>query len=139
MPKRNVFITKADADKLRDLLRANLKSNWRDRENLHVLQQELGRAIVVAGDEVTPDVVTMHSTVRVADLDTGEASEFTLVFPEETERHADAVSVLAPLGSAVLGYRAGDRTRFRTPRGFRRIEVQEVVYQPEAAGKVTVA
>jgi regulator of nucleoside diphosphate kinase len=117
----------------------NMERNWRDRENLRVLREELARAAIVKPDAVTPDIVTMHSTVRVTDLDTGEGSEFTLVFPEESDRFPDAVSVLAPLGAAVLGYRSGDRIRFRTPKGFRRIEVGDVVYQPEAAGHEMVS
>ena len=134
MAKRKVYITSADAERLWEILQTGLQHNRRDAANLMVLRDELRRATIVAPDEVTPDVVTMHSTVRVVDRENGERSEFTLVFPDEVESVYSGISVVAPMGAAVLGYRVGDRIRFRTPGGQRTLEIEEVLYQPEAAG-----
>lgn len=132
--KRKIYITRDDADRLQELLRTGLQRAQRDAANLLALQAELRKARIVEPDEVTPDVVTMHSTVRVVDARTGEESEFTLVFPDEVDTVYNGVSVVAPLGAAVLGARVGDSVRFQTPGGQRTIRIEEIVYQPEAAG-----
>jgi regulator of nucleoside diphosphate kinase len=76
----------------------------------------------------------MNSTVRVRDCDGGRTTTLTLVFPEDANPQADRISVIAPLGAALLGYRVGDRISFKVPTGSRACEIVEVVYQPEAAG-----
>jgi len=134
MARRKIYITRSDATKLEELLKDGLRRNRLDHANLLALKEELQRAKIVAPTEVTPDVVTMHSTVRVRDQD-GEESEVTLVFPEEADPVEGRVSVVAPMGVAMLGYKAGDKVKFRTPGGERQIEILEVVYQPEAAGQ----
>lgn len=137
MAQRRIYITKDDAKKLEALLKAGLRHNGnRDLANLRVLQEELGRARIVGGSDVTPDVVTMHSCVRVKDLYDDEAMEMTLVFPEEADPDEGRISVVAPIGSAVLGYKTGDTVQFRTPGGLRRLHIEQVLYQPEAAGQV---
>ena len=80
------------------------------------------------------DVVTMNSSVRVRDRETGRTTTLTVVFPELANPAANRISVIAPLGSALLGYRAGDHVSFRVPGGTRACEIEVVVYQPEAAG-----
>jgi regulator of nucleoside diphosphate kinase len=138
MAQRRIYITKDDARKLEELLKASLRHNGsRDLANLRVLQEELQRAKIVAAREVTPDVITMHSCVRVKDLHDDESMEITLVFPEEAEPDDGRISVVAPIGAAILGYKAGDTVQFRTPGGTRRLHIEQVLYQPEAAGQVT--
>jgi regulator of nucleoside diphosphate kinase len=85
------------------------------------------------GEPVPADVVTMNSEVRLMDLDSGETKVYTLVFPSQA-RSKNAVSVLAPIGTAILGYRVGSVIEWRVPRGVRRLKVLAVLYQPEAAG-----
>lgn len=103
--------------------------------NLDLLRAELERAEVVEPKDVPPDVVTMNSRVRVADEATGEESELQLVFPAAADVVRGAVSVLAPIGSALLGLRVGSRIEWPVPEGrARRIRVLSVSYQPEAAG-----
>jgi regulator of nucleoside diphosphate kinase len=103
-------------------------------DHLKGLEAELNRGVVVGADEIPPDVITMHSTARLVDLDTGEESVYTLVFPPEADIRHDKISVLAPVGTAMLGYRVGDRFEWPVPDGLRRLQVKEVLYQPEAAG-----
>lgn len=133
---RRIYITRDDAGKLEELLKAGFRHNALDRANLQVLQDELHRAKIVTPSQVTPDVVTMHSCVRLKDVASQEAMEITLVFPEEADPDAGSVSVVAPLGAAILGYKAGDTIQFKTPGGVRRVSIEAVTYQPEAAGRV---
>ncbi len=134
MSKRNINITAQDMDRLRDLLRTTKDPFGLDRPHLETLRAELDRARIVALDALDADVVTMNSTVRVRDCDGGRTTVFTLVFPERANPETSHVSVIAPLGAALLGYRVGDQVSFKVPTGTRKCEIVEVVYQPEAAG-----
>lgn|SRR5215217_1885086 len=102
---------------------------------LSVLERELGRANVVAPDQVPQTVITMNSRVIVTDLAAGEQRELTLVFPAAANIDAGMVSVLAPLGTALLGSQEGSELSWNTPRGERHLRVERVVFQPEAAGR----
>jgi regulator of nucleoside diphosphate kinase len=120
--------------RLKEIVRQGRKTSRRDQGHLAELEQELHRAELIDAEDLSRDVVTMHSTVRVRDLDSGKSAVYTLVFPVEADIEKRRVSVLAPIGTALLGYRAGDRVEWRMPGGTRRLRIEEVVYQPEAAG-----
>jgi regulator of nucleoside diphosphate kinase len=111
-----------------------LDSDSKDREYLDKLQEELDRGKVVPASEIPKDVVTMNSRARLVDLDSGETEELTLVFPENADISQARISVLAPIGTAMLGYKVGDVFEWEVPAGKRRLKVEEIVYQPEAAG-----
>ncbi len=134
MARRNICITESDARRLRELLRIHRSGNSRDRENLRVLEQELERAKIVAPDRVTADVVTMHSRVLVEDEADGETLEVTVAFPEDADAASGRISVVAPIGAALLGYRVGDTVQFNVPRGRRTLRIKEILFQPEASG-----
>src|SRR6478672_7186591 len=131
MKTRNIIITAPDHARLSDLVTYNLPH--RERDGAHMLAGELERAEIVAPDAVPPDVITMNSTAELLDIDTGERMEFTLVFPEEAELGEGKISVLAPVGTGMLGYRVGDTFERRAPFGVRRLKVIDVTFQPEAA------
>jgi regulator of nucleoside diphosphate kinase len=133
MAPRIIYITEDDHDRLSKLLEGARQRGWRDLAHVEQLDAELDRAQIVPPREVPPDVVTMHSRVALRDLDTGAESELTLVFPHEANVDDGKVSVLAPLGTAVLGYRTGDLIEWNVPGGTRRLQVERVLFQPEAA------
>jgi len=98
------------------------------------LAEELDKAEVVSPKNVPPDVVTMNSKVTLRDLGTSEEMTYVLVFPRDANIDAGAISVLAPVGTAILGYAKGDIVEWPVPSGVRRIRIEEVLYQPESAG-----
>jgi len=98
------------------------------------LAAELNNAVVVDSCRVPPDVVTMNSRVLFEDESTGERRAVTIVFPQQADASLGSISVLAPIGTALLGYRSGDVVESKVPSGVRRLKVKEIVYQPEAAG-----
>jgi len=102
---------------------------------LSVLERELERAVVVKPEEVPATVVTMNSEVQILDLDTDERRSVTVVFPSSAGIKEGHVSVLAPLGTALLGSREGTPIEWTAPGGMRRLRVERIVYQPEAAGR----
>ncbi len=131
---RTIYVTESDKAKLEDLF--DYVSNvWkRDQRYLDTLRQELERAEVVAAADIPPDVITMKSRVRVRDLDTGKVVVYTLVFPRDADFSKNRISILAPIGTALLGYRVGNVIEWEVPAGTRRLKVESVLYQPEAAG-----
>jgi regulator of nucleoside diphosphate kinase len=132
MHSPEIIITEQDSDRLMRLLDVLPDAQ---RETLTGLELELERAHVVATRAVPRDVVTMNSRVVFEEADSGKRSEAVLVYPHDTKLDANAVSVLAPVGSALLGMRQGQSIDWRMPSGqLRRYRVLEVVYQPEAAG-----
>jgi regulator of nucleoside diphosphate kinase len=131
---RNIHITEFDLMRLRSLIVEARYSNYRGTPYLENLVNELDRAIVVPSKEVPPDVITMNSQVRLRDLDTDEEMIYTLVFPEDADISQGKVSVLAPIGTAMLGYRVGETFEWEVPVGTRKIKIEEILYQPEASG-----
>lgn len=134
MEKRTIFITELDMERLKKRLLKSDAVPERDRENLAELEQELMNAEIIAPQEVPGDVITMNSTVRLKDLDTKKELTYTLVFPADADAGQNKISVLAPIGTAMIGYRVGDVITWAVPAGPRRLRVEKVVYQPEAAG-----
>jgi regulator of nucleoside diphosphate kinase len=130
MRNQPIVITQTDAVRLRALLAAR-RSSARDQEHLHELAMELERARIAAFDEVPHSVITIHSRVRVLDLASGKRRELTLVLPQESDAASGRISVLAPMGTALLGYRVGDEVEWRMPGGLRRMRIESVEYESE--------
>jgi regulator of nucleoside diphosphate kinase len=131
---RTIAITRFDKQRLTHLLEGISRDQNPDREDLWRLEQEIALAEVIASTQAPPDLVTMNSKVRLTDLDTGENQTYTLVFPHEADYKEGRISILAPLGTALLGYRVQDVVEWRMPAKTRRLRIDEVLYQPEAAG-----
>jgi regulator of nucleoside diphosphate kinase len=132
--KRTIYATENDVQRLQEVIREADTTDYRGSSYLRDLQTEIKRAVVVQSKAVPPDVVTMNSKIRVAEVETGEELLFTLVFPLDADIDADKISVLAPIGTAVLGYRVGDTFEWQAPDGVRQMQVKEIIYQPEASG-----
>jgi regulator of nucleoside diphosphate kinase len=135
---QRLLITQADFERLQELIVEARRWEPRGNEYLRRLEQEMEAAHTVLPSEIPADTVTMNSKVRLLDLDSGETMELSLVYPEDADADAARISVLAPIGTAVLGTRAGDKISWPVPDGLRRLKVVQVLYQPEAAGDETL-
>lgn len=134
MKSRKIYITSFDINRLIKLVQVATKFDSEDKKYLKDLKKELDRACIVDSKSVPGDVVTMNSKFRIKDLDSGEEGIFTLVFPEKSDIDRNQISVLAPVGTAVIGYKVGDIIQWEVPAGLRKLKLEEVLYQPEAAG-----
>ena len=132
--KNSIYITSQDKQRLEELLAEVSVSDPRQRGDLKLLEEELRRAVIVEPKEIPGDVITMNSRAELIDLDTHETVTFTLVFPRDSNVEEEKISVLAPIGAGMLGYRIGDEFEWRVPDGVRHMKVTNVHYQPEAAG-----
>lgn len=134
MRELEICLSEFDSKRLGKLVEAMSDGGGRDRGYLRTLGEELERARVVPPTDIPPEVVTMNSTARVTDLDKRESLAVTVVYPKDANVLAGKISVLAPIGTALLGSRVGDTVVWHTPGGDRRLRIDEILYQPEAAG-----
>ncbi|MFT2009925.1 nucleoside diphosphate kinase regulator [Pontibacter sp. 13R65] len=128
----SMYVTEKDFQRLHTLVQSQRMTNF--PASLEALCKGLKQAKVVASEEIPEDVVTMNSFVKLQNLKTGSAMEIKLVYPKDADVNERKVSVLAPIGSAVLGCRTGDEISWTGPQGKVEYKVVEVLYQPEAAG-----
>jgi regulator of nucleoside diphosphate kinase len=138
MKKRKLFVTAFDKERLDDMLAEAREFGDHDRKDLDELAAELARAKVVKTEKIPANVVTLNSKVLLRDLNKDEEKEYRLVFPQEANIATGAISVLAPVGTAILGYSEGDEVEWQVPAGTRRFRIEKVLYQPEAAGHLNL-
>jgi regulator of nucleoside diphosphate kinase len=124
-----VYITQFDKDRLMKLLDKKKPHDDFDK----ALLVELDRGKLVSPKDVPPDVITMNSEIRFQDEHGGDW-EYWLVFPEDADLTKKKISILSPIGCALLGYGVGDKITLHTPQGRKDLTVQEVVHQPEREG-----
>lgn len=134
MSEKTIHITELDRRRLLDLIMDAQSKGYHGSIYLEKLRGELDRAEIVQPQEIPDDVITMNSKVALLDLDTQEEEIYTLVYPENANSTEGKVSVLAPIGTAMLGYRVGDVFEWEVPAGKRRLKVDRIIYQPEASG-----
>jgi len=134
MEPREIYISEFDLARLLKLFDAEIRK--KDRVHLASLKNELDRAHVMDPAAIPDDIVTMNSRVRLEDLVAGgEWKDFTLVFPPDANIGVNRISILAPVGTAILGRRVGDTVEWKVPAGRRRLQIKELLFQPEAAGR----
>lgn len=134
---RQIIITESDRRNLETLLSSEFAKVVGPSPRFDELRAELQRAQIVSPNEVSNDVVTMNSTVVLRDLETDERETYTLVFPQEADIAEGRLSILAPIGTAILGEHVGEEVLWRVPDGWRRLKIEEVVYQPEREAPAT--
>jgi regulator of nucleoside diphosphate kinase len=130
-----IYITKTDRDRLGNLI--ELTREHHDRANIPYvakLEDQLEYAEVVASDDIPPDVITMRSKIKLKDLDTDEEKVYSIVFPSEADFDEGKISILAPLATALIGYKRGDTVEFEAPSRLRRLLILDILYQPESVG-----
>jgi regulator of nucleoside diphosphate kinase len=138
MQLSHTLITHPDHRRLRSLVRQRLRTKDQDLANIAGLRQRLRGARVVNPDQIPRNVVTMNSHVVLRNLDSGDRFTCTLAYPGETRASRRRVSVTRPLGGALLGQRVGQIIRWAGGARERRLRIQAVPYQPEAAGDLNL-
>ncbi|GAI03377.1 unnamed protein product, partial [marine sediment metagenome] len=106
----------------------------KDKKYLRELEDELNKGEVVSSRDVPHDVITMNSKVRLRDINTQKNMVCWLVFPDDSNADQGKISILAPIGTALLGYKVGDIIEWKVPVGLMKLKVEEILYQPEATG-----
>ncbi|MDP0500280.1 MAG: GreA/GreB family elongation factor [Verrucomicrobiota bacterium JB022] len=132
MNTKPIYLSRPDYNRLKALVNALIASGNKGVA-LHNLHTEISRATVLDPASIPSLLVTLGSRVRIRDLDTDERETYTVVMPAEAQG-GDRISVLAPIGVALLGYGEGDEVAWQTPGGLRRFWI-EAVEQPAPEAK----
>ena len=133
LDKVNIFITKFDLERLKNLLDKKLRLDDYD----HALLTELKKAQVVEPELIPGDVITMNSKIRLKE-ENGDSWDCTLVFPEDADIEEDKISILSPIGCSIIGYKVGSTISFPTPKGDKQVSVEDILHQPERSGDMNI-
>ena len=132
--KPEIIVSSLDADRLYNLI-DSLPNN--SVVGINELEEELTRANIVEPEEVPPTIVTMNSTVKFSVESSQEEFVLTLVYPKDMDASGTKISILAPVGSALLGLSQGEEIEWPKPGGgLIKVVIQEITYQPERAGEL---
>ena len=134
MQERTIYLTEKDMKRLRELVMVARSFGKEEEKYLRELENELNRAKIVKPEDIPPNVITMNSEVSLKDLNTGEESVYRLVFPDNADISNGRLSILAPIGTALIGYAEGDIIEWPVPSGTAKLKVTKILFQPEAAG-----
>jgi len=135
MTNKTIYITDNDMRRLRELILVARQFRKEEEKYLQELETELNRGKIIKSQDIPPDVITMNSEVHLRDLNTKEEITYRLVFPDHADANQGWVSILAPIGTALLGYRVGDIIEWKVPAGIAKLKVEKIIYQPEANGE----
>lgn len=130
-----IYISRDDYAKLRLLITTALHS--KASAALTKLGQELERAAIIDPAAIPADVVTMESTVQFEDLHSSEIEEYTITFPDRANVEEKRISILTPIGTALIGCRVGDIVNWFTPGGIRQLKVRRVMAAVPLAAPAT--
>lgn len=131
-PTPSIKISSLDFERIESLLDSLAPNSFPEAD---LLAAELDRAQVIDPKEMPADVVTMNSRVRFAVEPSGKQYELTLVYPKGIDGTAGKISILAPVGSALLGLSVGQEIEWPAPGGnIIRVRIIDILYQPERAG-----
>lgn len=130
--KPKIILTSVDVERIEALIDSLPDA---DDPQACALLDEIRRSEIVEPGKIPPNVVTMNSQVRVLIESTGLELGVTLVYPKDMDTTGHTVSILAPVGSAVLGLAVGDSIEWSGPTGQPiKVRVVDLLYQPERSG-----
>ncbi|QBG48216.1 nucleoside diphosphate kinase regulator [Verrucomicrobia bacterium S94] len=132
MKEQAIIMTWPDHARLTKLLEEHRIQNPRaDRKAFEKLGRELARAQLMTAQDIPANIITMNSQVQVFDLELGDEYTFILSWPGEADISENRINVLAPLGMALLGSRAGQEIEWPLPEGKCRLRIDKILFQPE--------
>ena len=134
MSEKLIYITDSDMNRLKELIWVAREFRKEDKKYFGDLEDELERGKVVKSQDIPSNVITMNSKIRLRNINTQEEMIYWLVFPGNADANQGKISILAPIGTALLGCKVGDIVKWKVPAGLTKLKVEDILYQPEAAG-----
>lgn len=132
MKAKKTYVSKSDYNRLKDFIKN--KGPVYVRHDVEKLDSVLKNAVIVNPENIHSDVVTMNSRIRIRDIELDEEYVYTIAYPDRSYTSDDSCSILTPVGTALLGCRVGDKVKCNIAHGHITIRIEEIIYQPEAAG-----
>jgi regulator of nucleoside diphosphate kinase len=131
---KEIIISSHDAARIQYCIEKARSGGIKAPINLVPLMNELNRAKKVKPEKIPGDVVTMNSIVSLYNDKTGKVMQIQIVYPDDADISKNKVSVFAPVGTALLGYRKGNKIQWNTPSGVTELTILDIIYQPESNG-----
>ncbi len=103
-------------------------------EEAEKLMKELDSAQIVPPEKIPSNVVTMNSIVKLSFLNNNKQVQFQIVYPDQANLKEHKISIFSPIATALIGYKVADEIEWIVPAGLTKIRIDEIIYQPEAAG-----
>lgn len=135
---KKIKITNLDYIRLSKLVDSAKNKQDIELKNIDSLFNEIKRAEKIDSKKISPKIITMNSVVKVLNEETKNQIIIKVVYPEEADFKKGFVSILSPLGTALLGYEKGDKVFFNAPKGKVKITIQDIKYQPESEGEYLI-
>lgn len=129
-----IILSKLDFSRIHKCIYDARQMNTISINEAENLLNELKYAKVVEPDEIPDDVVTMNSVVKISFLNTNKTIKFQIVYPDQANMKENRISILSPVATALIGYRVSDEIEWIVPSGLTKLRIDEIIYQPEAAG-----
>lgn len=129
-----IILSKLDFSRIHKCIHDARQMNTIGANEAENLMKELNAAKVVEPEEIPHDVVTMNSIVKISFLNTKKTLQFQIVYPDQANFRENRISILSPVATALIGYKVSDEIEWIVPSGLTKLRIDEIIYQPEAAG-----
>jgi regulator of nucleoside diphosphate kinase len=129
-----IILSRLDHARILSSINAARRAGTINDSEVDKLVNELNSAEIVESTEIPADVVTMNSIVKVSFLNANKQVRFRIVYPENANIKENKISIFSPVATALIGYKVNDEIEWIVPSGLTRIRIDEIEYQPEAAG-----
>lgn len=129
-----IIISRLDYARIKKSINDAKQNRSISNDDAEKLMHELESAKVVAPEAIPSDVVTMNSIVKMSFQNTNKQIQFQIVYPEQANVKENKISIFSPIATALIGYKVNDEIEWIIPAGLTKIRIDEIIYQPEAAG-----
>jgi len=129
-----IILSKLDYLRIQKCIQNARQMNTIGANEAENLMKELNSAKVVESEDVPHDVVTMNTIVKISFLNTKKALQFQIVYPDQANFRENRISIFSPVATALIGYKVSDEVEWIVPSGLTKLRIDEIIYQPEAAG-----
>lgn len=134
MPMKRIIMSKIDHVRIMSWLNKAMQSKTITATEAEKLQNELENAEILEPEKIPGDVVTMNTIVKLTFLNNNKQVQFQIVYPNNSNIRENKISIFSPVATALIGYQVGDLIEWIVPSGMTKIRIDEIIYQPEAAG-----
>ena len=131
---KKVTLTKNDYTRIYKAITDAKNSKTINSNEAEELLSELSKAEIVPSEKIDKDVVTMNSEVKLFFENTQKEQSFKIVYPQDANLKENKISIFSPIATALIGYKIGDEIEWIVPGGMTKIKIEDLIYQPEAAG-----
>ncbi len=131
---KKIILSSLDLSRITDSIRSARQKGSISALEAENLAKELEGAQIVEPVEMPADVVTMNSVVKIRFIESNKAIRFQIVYPDQANIKENKISIFSPVATALIGYKVSDEVEWIVPAGLTKIRIEEILYQPEAAG-----